>query len=255
MKQHLRLLIFLGLITGLCCCLFGAIFLSDLQRSYDQLLAQRIGVVASDVAATVENRVNLGLPLNYLSDMQATLERSRQESVGIESVSVADEQGTVLFSTDRVVVGSTSIMPEGTEPLTLTDQDRLRMLVPMKNSFDHPIGAIVVVGARSHLDPAHLAQLGMPFLAAGVFVALGLILAYLLARLFLQDLETRTQVMIIDAEAALARALDPREIPETEGAATEDAAADRGPLSRRVTGMIRALQAAIGGVQRIDETV
>src|ERR1700744_3254634 len=105
MKQPLRLMIFLGLATGLCCCLFGAIFLSDLQRSYDHLLAQRIGVVASDVAATGENRVGLGLPLNYLSDMQATLERSRQESAGLESISIADEQGTVLFSTDRVVVG------------------------------------------------------------------------------------------------------------------------------------------------------
>jgi hypothetical protein len=253
MMQHLRLLVFLAMMTGLCCCLFGAIFLSDLQHSYDGLLAERIGVVASDVGATVESRVNLGLPLNYLSDMQATLERSRQESTGVESISVADEHGNVLFSTDRLVIGSVSTVPADNATTTITEPDRLRVLEPLRNSFDHPIGAVIVVGERSHLDPTHLAQLGTPFLAAAIFLVLGLILAYLLARLFLQDIENRANTMTADAEAALALAL---EATGAEASAMDDDRRARLPfLTSRVAGFMRALQAAGAGVQQIDETV
>jgi hypothetical protein len=244
--QHVKILGFLAGLAGLCCCLFGTIFLSDLQRSYDQLLAARLGVIAQDVAETVNARVNLGLPLNYLSDMQGMLERTRAQSTGIQTIGIAGDDGATLYSTDRVSIGSAVALPEGNTPEILTDQDRLSVLVPLVNSFDKSIGAVMVVGTRTHLDPTHLTDLGPRIVAAIVLIVLGLVLAYLLAYLFLQDLEARNKAIEADAEDALARALETgAEVPAPPGA--------NRPLARRVAWLIEGLREAGEEVRRMDE--
>ncbi|WP_372398819.1 hypothetical protein ABMY26_19455 [Azospirillum sp. HJ39] len=74
-------------------------------RRLDEAVASQVGFVLSEAKASLETQLNLGLALGDLPQVDALLARARLALPGIQSVTVLDEGGTVLFSTNAVEVG------------------------------------------------------------------------------------------------------------------------------------------------------
>ncbi|WP_082108784.1 hypothetical protein [Azospirillum thiophilum] len=74
-------------------------------RRLDEAVASQVGFVLSEAKASLETQLNLGLALGDLPQVDALLARASLALPGIQSVTVLDEGGTVLFSTNAVEVG------------------------------------------------------------------------------------------------------------------------------------------------------
>lgn len=61
--------------------------------------------IARDLAATIEDSMNLGLPLAALQTTEQLIQRRRTVERGTMGISVFDSTGTVLFDTDRFRMG------------------------------------------------------------------------------------------------------------------------------------------------------
>ena len=62
--------------------------------------------VANDLANTIEDSMNLGLPLAALSTTEQLIQRRRSAERGTTGISVFDSNGVVLFDTDRFRIGA-----------------------------------------------------------------------------------------------------------------------------------------------------
>ena len=67
--------------------------------------------VANDLASTIEDSLNLGLPLAALSTIDPMIQRRRAAEPGTMGISVFSSTGAVLFDTDRFRVGA--MLPDG----------------------------------------------------------------------------------------------------------------------------------------------
>ncbi|ANC91193.1 hypothetical protein A6A40_04340 [Azospirillum humicireducens] len=74
-------------------------------RRLDEAVTSQVGFVLSEAKASLETQLNLGLALGDLPQVDGLLARARVALPGIQSVTVLDESGTVLFSTNAVEVG------------------------------------------------------------------------------------------------------------------------------------------------------
>lgn len=74
-------------------------------RRLDEAVTSQVGFVLSEAKASLETQLNLGLALGDLPQVDGLLARARVALPGIQSVTVLDETGTVLFSTNAVEVG------------------------------------------------------------------------------------------------------------------------------------------------------
>lgn len=96
-------------------------------HKFDQLLTQvlrdRLAFTVEDIASNLETRLNLGLPLGSMRDVQDLLETRRGDDPAVLSIEVFDPEGRVLFGTDRSFIGDL-ISPRWLE----TFQDRAAML-------------------------------------------------------------------------------------------------------------------------------
>ena len=72
--------------------------------------------VADDLAASIEDGLNLGLPLAALQSTDLVLQRRRTAERGTLGITVFDSTGRVLFDTDRFRIGQT--LPEPWRPPT-----------------------------------------------------------------------------------------------------------------------------------------
>jgi hypothetical protein len=88
----------------------------------------RMGVPATSVRAGAEASLSLGVPL--AAEARALLQRERTADPEILEIAVVDAAGRTLLSTDPV------------RPMPLGDVDEVRL--PMRNSFDQPLGDVVV---------------------------------------------------------------------------------------------------------------
>ncbi len=141
--------------------------------------------VGNDLASTIEDSMNLGLPLAALQTTDQLIQRRRAAETGTAGITVFDAAGTVLFDTDRFRVGSR--LPAFWKPLALppdgTWQGEIEganlVGATIINSFGQPAGGLVV-----RYDPAPLearlnvillemteAAIGMVALCAALAVA------------------------------------------------------------------------------------
>ena len=131
---------------GMCAFLNYFKFRSALETA----AASSMAVPASSVREGLESTLALGLPLSGASEAPALLAREKLADASIAEISVFDEHGRVLFSTDAARVGA-QIEPawfqqaqgvNGRWQLTLTDEAVLGL--PVRNSFDLRLGQVAV---------------------------------------------------------------------------------------------------------------
>lgn len=85
-------------------------------RRLDEAVTSQVAFVLSEAKASLETQLNLGLALGDLPQVDGLLARARVALPGIQSVTVLDEAGTVLFSTNAVEVGELLPIRTGAEP-------------------------------------------------------------------------------------------------------------------------------------------
>jgi sensor histidine kinase regulating citrate/malate metabolism len=112
--------------------------------------------LANDLASTIEDSMNLGLPLAALSTTQQMIQRRRVAERGAMGISVFDSTGVVLFDTDRFRVGGR--MPGEWSPhdpavaeWRADLPDAYLVGARITNNFGQPAGGVAV-----RYDPAAL---------------------------------------------------------------------------------------------------
>lgn len=231
----------------------GAGFLA-VQEVQTSQAAERMRVVAHRIGTTLEQRVDLGLALSMLDDTQREIEREKVASAGIARIDVFGERGIRLFSTDRLAVGEpvpadwlTALDGLRDSPWRVRGDDGVSVGVPVVNSFNRPVGGVVVVVAPASLGGGggfeRLWQLFWP--------GLGLLL---LCGLLAQGAGV---TMLGASERALARSagrltavLERRSVNWDDGAGAPAVDA----TVRRLTGLLDAAEAAEAEIHHLDQT-
>jgi hypothetical protein len=128
----------------------------------------RMSVPAASVRAGAQAALSLGVPL--AGETRALLQRERAADPEIVEIAVVDTAGRTLLSSDA---GRAATAP---------DVDEVRM--PMRNSFDQPLGDVVVryAGASSRDALARMRERLAAIVAAGwaattLLAAAGIVLA------------------------------------------------------------------------------
>jgi len=77
------------------------------QKSFSGLVQSRFAFVGREIKSAIEESMGVGLALTQLRTTQDIIERMKQQDADIRSVEVFDQQGQVIFSTDRAGIGET----------------------------------------------------------------------------------------------------------------------------------------------------
>ncbi|HEY4083696.1 MAG TPA: hypothetical protein VGM81_23660 [Burkholderiaceae bacterium] len=170
---------------GMCAFLNYFKFRSALETA----AASSMAVPASSVREGLEASLALGLPLNGANEAPALLAREKLADPAIAEISVFDEQGRILFSTEAGRVGAQlesnwlqrAQSSSGRWQLGLEDQAVLGL--PLHNSFDLRLGEVAVRYSlasseralgdmREQLLLVSLAGWGLTLMLAGAGVAM-----------------------------------------------------------------------------------
>jgi hypothetical protein len=231
----------------------GAAFLA-LQAVQVSQTAERMRVVAHRIATSLEQRVDLGLALAMLDDTQREIEREKVASAGIARIDVFGERGTRLFSTDRIAVGEpvpAAWLAEGRGPRgdawRVGDGDGVAVGVPVVNSFNKPVGGVVVlVPAAKMTGEADLDRLWRLVWPGALMLVLCGGGALVVGRLLLGGPEAALD----RAAVRLAAASERRPVRWDDGKAGSPVDA----AGRRLTAVLDAVEAADKEIRRLDET-
>jgi len=127
-----------------------AVVLNDLK--FRQVIRHQEGQVftfiAADLRDTIQDSMNLGLPLAMLQNTQGLIQRRRQSEADVTSITVYDTRGIVLYDTDAARVGTA--VPEAWRPAaaeaTWSAELPTMSLVGARivNSFGQPAGAVIL---------------------------------------------------------------------------------------------------------------
>ena len=140
--------------------------------------------VADDLAASIEDGLNLGLPLAALQSTDPLLQRRRTAERGTLGITVFDSTGRVLFDTDRFRVGSAA--PEAWRP-PAPDSKSWRGDVPggamtasaITNTFGQQAGGVVLrydlapIETRMNAILLDMIRAALLMLAVTIAVAVG----------------------------------------------------------------------------------
>lgn len=197
--------------AALAALLFSSMVLTALFGFYkfEDLLSAQIGsrysFVVFTVKKNVEDRMNLGLALRQLRQVQETVEREKARDPNIQGIQIFDTRGEVLFNSDRGRIGG--VVPkdwlsalEGppTQPFALRDEDSLVVGLPLVNNLGKVEGAVALT-YPGLLNEARgmLGQLALEWLAIfAVFAILAVFGASMMFREVGQRLDSLGQAMV-----------------------------------------------------------
>lgn len=143
-----------------------AVLLASLkfERKLLDVTTSRLAVVAEEVRRRTEYGLTLGLDLAELEDLGAVVARAAAEWGEIDWVTIAGENGQVVFSSDTGSVGGkapvTWAKPAANEGAlrNRVEGDHLYIGAPVRNSFGQYVGEVVL---RAALKPMRVALAGV----------------------------------------------------------------------------------------------
>ncbi len=180
--------------------------------------------VVSDLRATVEAGIDLGLPLNGLTNIQALIDRRNAQDKVILRIAVFNESGRIIFDTDRSRIGEA--IPPAWRPAHAVSKgwrfsrgEEWIAGAPIVNNFEKEVGGIVlrydpeVVGRKT--TSILLAMISEAVVINGIGSLLAILGVWLLVRRARRALADSVRA-IADASASGARdgiAVDERAAP------------------------------------------
>lgn len=150
--------------TMLLTALFGYYKFEDLLSAQ---VSSRYSFVVFTIKKSVEDRLNLGLALRQLRQVQEIIEREKARDPSILGIEIFDTRGEVQFNTDRGGVGGSvpqdwlvSLDGPATQPFSLTDEDSLMVGLPLVNSLGKVEGAVALTYPAAYLEREQGSLLG-----------------------------------------------------------------------------------------------
>lgn len=213
MGQSLSAKISIAIIAIIACSLGLTAFLNlfKYEKTFLQLAQSRFGFVVFDVKSTVENSLNLGLPLIALRNTQAVIERETAQDDQILSMEVYDDTGETLFSTNRGGIGNKvpgrwlrQAGESGSAGWNLIDDEAIVVGAPLVNNFGQVVGGIALRYSRAYFDLKVWDMQLELMRVAGLIFAIAALVAILGVLLLLGG----TRKSLASMEASLRQALD-----------------------------------------------
>lgn len=231
--------------------LFVMVAALALQQMERNLAVERLRLVATGIATALESRVDLGLPLDAMSDAQRYLERELGATPGISRIDVFGPRGVTLFSTGRALIGEPVDSTWMAAPDTPAAAPWVKMRVddfeigqPIMNSFSRPVGGVVVTGATTGVAAGVARLLPTVAIPGLLLLAVGLGAGLWAARLFMGDWEKSL--------AATARRMTAA--PAMRSAAAGQSGWTAGEAAgQRLHGILDDMTVAEREVRRVDE--
>jgi hypothetical protein len=193
-------------------------------RALRDVQSGRYAFVVGDLRGTIEQSVNLGLPVAGLRNLQLLIERRKAQDPSIAEIAVFDGSGEVLFDTARGRAGM-RVPPnwlagaKSAQDFRLEDRDAGIVGARLTNSFGEAIGGIVLRyqrdGAEGKTTSALFALARATLIAAGMAVALCLAGSIWIMR----GLRHRLDSISAALDEAVADANDAAQMPGFAGAA------------------------------------
>ena len=169
--------------------------------------------VVSDVRSTVEAGIDLGLPLNVLTNIQTVIDRREAQDRTILRIAVFNESGRIIFDTDRARIGET--IPLAWRPAHAVSKgwrfsrgEEWIAGAPVVNNFEKEVGGIVlrydpeVVGRKT--TSILLAMTSEAVVVNGIGALLAILGVWLLVKRTRRALANSVRA-IADASASAAR--------------------------------------------------
>lgn len=147
--------------------------------------------IARDLASTIEDSLNIGLPLAALQTTEQLIQRRRAVEQGTSGISVFDSTGSVLFDTDRFRVGgklAREWLPDDGRRLEWRADltDAYLVGARLTNSFGQPAGGVVVrydpIALEARMNAILLDMLRSALAMGAVAVAAAVVVAALLTQ-------------------------------------------------------------------------
>jgi hypothetical protein len=194
------------------------------ERALRDVQGGRYAFVVGDLRGTIEQSVNLGLPIAGLRNLQLLIERRKAQDPSIAEIAVFDAAGALLFDTARGNAGR-RVAPDWIagaktgQDFRLQDGEAGIVGAPLTNSFGQAIGGIALrylrAGADGKTTSVLFALSRATLLASGAAVALCLIGSIAIMR----GLRRRIDSISSALDEAVADADDAATIPGFAGAA------------------------------------
>lgn len=193
----LRFGLVLGLVLMLLCGALGVLSYQALNRTFVDQERSRAAVILLDIANSIEDRLNLGLSLPRMQEIQELLEKERAKDPRILSLEVFDDSGRSVFNTDRILIddpvpeqwlglSQQAAEQEGRGSWSAVDFEALVLGAPITNSFDRHAGSVVLRFARSAMDQRSETLMGQVLQAVALVGLLAALFALLGTSLLLR---------------------------------------------------------------------
>lgn len=142
-----RLIAFLAVVVLAATQVAAALWTEGQHRRLQAAAASHAGFVLGEIKTALETRLNLGLALADLPQVQPLLDRARGDMPAVLSAAVVDEDGDVVFSSSPVEVGERLAALPAAEPGTVWSRAQggeWLYGVGLTTSFDTTAGQVVL---------------------------------------------------------------------------------------------------------------
>lgn len=150
-------------------------------RSFHQLTLARYLVLGKDLRQTIEVGLSVGLAPRENAQLDPVLKSALTQLPSIRFIAVVDEAGRIQRSVGEPPDGTSPWgpprnLPEGEDHWQTSDSSSYQVGLPYRNSFDRPVGALLVGYDRGVIDAATAKTRFLLLRDAGLVMALVMVL-------------------------------------------------------------------------------
>lgn len=124
-----------------------------------RLMHSRVTVIGNEIQDNVEKGLALGLSLQENNTLQGLIERELRSDELLKAITIFDDAGTVLYSTESVQQGKTvakswlkAASSSGFENWKISDRSSLVAGLPIRNNFGVTLGHVALSYTRKPLE-------------------------------------------------------------------------------------------------------
>lgn len=167
----------------------GLIFMMSyfkFQTTLATLIQNRLTVISITMGESIESAIDLGLGLGEMRTAEAVIARAKRNDPGIASIQIFDNNGQILYSTQKEMVGINvplyilQAVEESDAPEWRLDRGNSFINgVSLSNSFDQMIGGIALTYSKDAYN-TKVAALTNSLIRKSIFIFVGFaILAFI----------------------------------------------------------------------------
>jgi len=201
------------LLKSILCMVLSLLFVTALlfllslfkfQTVLTTLIANRLSATGPAIYESIEGAVDLGLELSHIKNTDRVISWVKQNNPDIRSIVVFDNQGEILFSTNRQLLGEVvgrslmeNLQSSGEQVVPVTSGENLGSTFKLLNNYGQMVGGGIIVYAKDDLNrqvalfKSTLFQRSvLIFAVSSLFASIGIAAAFSNLRKYLTSIET-----------------------------------------------------------------